>query len=124
MSKHHDKCCCESGSGGFAAGGYTYGGYGAGGYGGGFAFNKWIYALLILIVIVLQFGRNRECTCENNSLVGCEETAVCKSSGVLGLGGNEGVIDNSILFIIIVFLLAICGGCWGSGGYGAGGYGY
>jgi hypothetical protein len=127
MSKHRDDCCCQ---GGFSMGGYGYGGgYGAAGYGvgggSGYNFNRWIYALLILIVIVLQFGRNRN-KCENNL------TGVCED-GNLGISGStckDGqLIDNSVLFIIIVFLLIICAGCWGSSGCGggagfAGGYGY
>lgn len=110
---HHDDCCCEGGYG--MMGGYG-GGYAYGAGGCGYGFNRWIYALLILIVIVLQFGRNRFKT---NFVDGCED-------GVLEKGENNGqLIDNSVLFIIIVFLLIICAGCWGgSAGCGfGGGYG-
>jgi hypothetical protein len=101
------------------AGGYGGGGgYAAGGGGWGI---RWIYALLILIVIVLQFGRvNR---CGNVQRGACEEEGtVTNKCGLL----DNGLIDNSVLFIIVVFLLVLCAGCWwGSGSCGSGGgYGY
>lgn len=111
-SKHHEDCCCEN---------YSYGyGYGASygaGYGCGSGFNRWIYALLILIVIVLQFGRNNR----KEKFVDACGDGVLEKDGFFDNNGQ--VIDNSVLFIIIVFLLIICAGCWGGGaiGLGAGG---
>ena len=124
MSKHHhEECCCNT-TGGYGAGYGAYGyGYAGGGgcAGGGFnTFNRWIYALLILIVIVLQFGRRREKEQVSNALIACDDGVVSTR------GEREQEIDNSVLFIIIVFLLVICAGCWGgsgTAGYG-GGYGF
>jgi hypothetical protein len=127
--------------------------YGMGGYGGfqggsnygGMGSIRWIYALLILIVIVLQFGR-REVPFVPRTINQCgNEVAATKDGndeiaiaaigggyGGLGFGGypyNFESIDRSVLFIIVVFLLILCGGCfWGgyggcAGGYGGGGYG-
>ena len=131
MSKHHrHECCCRypsvyamgggTGMAGYGAVGTGYGGCGSGGI-------RWIYALLILIVIVLQFGRKDEHALGFKSADGCCEdgTAVSKVGG--GFLGGNGLIDNSVLFIIVVFLLVICAGCWfGSGvggGYASGGFG-
>lgn len=109
------------------------GGAGAGCTTGGAAGIRWIYALLILIVIVLQFGRRfkdqaaivRDPCCDGSA----ESTTACgRSGGFLGLGDHQ-LIDNSVLFIIVVFLLILCAGCWGGGhggaaaGYGVGGFG-
>ncbi|KPU45476.1 hypothetical protein OXPF_07090 [Oxobacter pfennigii] len=111
MSKHrhHEECCypvC-----GPMGGGYSMGGYGGTGI-------RWFYALLILIVIVLQFGRRKkvESGLEKD---GCEGFAVADK-------GDDQIIDSSILFIIVVFLLVLCAGCWfgGSNNYGYGGYGF
>lgn len=129
MSKHHhqDDCCypdpCEYGAYG------AYGVQGADTCGGGVGFSKWIYALLILIVIVLQFGRRKH----EPTLIGtgaCGEGATTVWSGNNTVGDRQ-EIDNSILFIIIVFLLILCAGCFGGNGvgggvagYGVGGYGY
>ncbi|HBM80787.1 MAG: hypothetical protein QME45_06390 [Clostridiales bacterium] len=118
MSKHHrHKECCYPMA-------YGYGGYPVGSYKACTGTNtgiQWIYALLILIVIVLQFGKDR------SSLVN-PVTKLCEDDGtaavVDGLKRPQ-LIDNSILFIIIVFLLVICSGCLGSGSYSCrGGYGY
>ena len=126
MSKHHyqDNYCYTAP--------YEYGGSGvegAGANGGGVASSKWIYALLILIVIVLQFGRKKR----EPTLIG---TGACGDGATTIWSGNNTSsdhqeIDNSILFIIIVFLLILCAGCFGGkgagggvAGYGVGGYGY
>ena len=97
--------------GGYGAAAYT----GAGCYGAGSGI-RWIYALLILIVIVLQFGagRKEECADRTDGCCGGEGT-------VTGRKKENQLIDNSVLFIIIVFLLTLCAGCWGGG---CGGYGY
>lgn len=108
MSKWRNSECCYYGAGYGAYGGY--GGFG-GGYGGGYGgccYNSWIYALLILILIVLQFGTDHR----------RDELAI--DGVVLGSSHERQEIDNSVLFIIVVFLLIICSGCCG-GGYG--GYG-
>ena len=127
---HHDDCCYPMDYG------YGYGGYGAGavagttGAGAGYAGGgiRWIYALLILIVIVLQFGRN------NERFPRVNKSGCCDGDNVDGYLDNRPfnnqLIDNSVLFIIVVFLLILCAGCFGGGtgigagaGYG-GGYGY
>lgn len=104
-------------------GGYGAASYGAGGYGASWGI-RWIYALLILIVIVLQFGRNRFPSNVKTTTACGDDGAVCGDGfGTAGaFTGNFGEIDNSVLFIIIIFLLVLCGGCW-FGGYG-GGYGW
>lgn len=104
------------GGAGFGGGGYGYGGAARGG-----GFMSWFYALLILIVIVLQFGRERnKCITPKVSGECCEST-----TAVSNFPCDNQLIDNSVLFIIIVFLLVLCGGCFfGVGGAGgAGGYG-
>lgn len=128
MSKHHhhhEECCCPSM---YPIGGYGAGAYGAGAVGGagagGFSGVKWIYALLILIVIVLQFGR-RQKTCENFGVTSaCDDGIATTGTGCGGLLGNNQLIDNSVLFIIVVFLLILCAGCFGGGTGAAGGAGY
>jgi hypothetical protein len=122
MSKHrHEECCYPMMGGGY---GYGMAGYG---YGGGGTGIRWIYALLILIVIVLQFGRRRE---RCNNLVGtnvCEDGLVNNRANCCDddLNNNE-AIDRSVLFIIVIFLLIICAGCFNQGGAGGhfGGFGY
>lgn len=133
MSKHHrhDECCCKYkamyGMGpAFGAAGYGAVGAGYGGYSGAAWGIKWIYALLILIVIVLQFGRKNDRSFGFKSADGCcdDGTLVTKTTG--GLIGCDGLIDNSVLFIIVVFLLILCAGCWWGGqgsGYASGGFG-
>lgn len=126
MSKHHHDDCCYPSM--LPMGGYGAVG-GSGGYGAGMGI-RWIYALLILIVIVLQFGRNNK-PCENVAVNTCCDDGAVAGTGVLGSCNNQ-LIDNSVLFIIVVFLLILCAGCfWGGNssggtGYGAGfgGYGY
>lgn len=133
---------------------YMYGMGGGAGYGGGGTCGnnqvgggiRLIYALLILIVIVLQFGRRPFPYQGGYNVGGCSETAATSDDetaaaafggfGYPGLGTgfpfNNESIDRSVLFIIVVFLLVLCTGCWGGGGtgYGAGGgmgfggYGY
>ncbi len=114
-----------SGYGGGQAGGASCG---SGNYGGSGI--RWIYALLVLIVIVLQFGRKDRPAIATTNACG-DETVVATGKGFFD---NE-LIDNSVLFIIVVFLLILCAGCWGGGygNYGAagaagmgytGGYGY
>lgn len=77
---------------------------------------RWIYALLLLIVIVLQFGKNpnlyqnTDYMC--NECQGCECYQREDSSLYNNTSGSYQLIDNSVLFIIVVFLLAFCGGCW------------
>lgn len=126
MSKHHDKYCytpmpCSYGNygmgyyggGGEAGCGGTYGGWGI----------RWIYALLVLIVIVLQFGRTSKPNVVATNPCG---DGVVATTGCDGLFSGQ-LIDNSVLFIIVVFLLILCAGCWtgGKSNYGAaGGYGY
>lgn len=107
--------------------GYGYGGYGGygGGCGAGFGYGgwgiRWIYALLVLIVIVLQFGR----TFKDKEVIGgpCDDVAIAAGSrkGLI----DDQLIDNSVLFIIVVFLLILCSGCWTGGyaNYGAAGSG-
>lgn len=125
MSKHHHDDCCYpvmAGYGGYGMGGYYGAGYGVGAYGASWGI-RWIYALLILIVIVLQFGRRNECVSKLKTGDGCcdDGAVIDGSSGFLGFG-REGLIDNSVLFIIVVFLLILCAGCWWGygGGYGGG----
>lgn len=121
MSKHH---CKKEYNYPMMMGGYGMGGYG--GYGGDCGYGvglKWFYALLILIVIVLQFSR-RNC----NNVV--RNTELCDGEGTVetcAVKGDHELIDRSILFIIVIFLLIICAGCWGGKncGYGyGGGYGF
>lgn len=121
MSRHHhDDCCCypmmygcgmTGGYGGGYAAGYGFGGWGI----------RWIYALLVLIVIVLQFGRNFD-------KFGVVQRGPCDDDGsVTRKDGffDRGLIDNSVLFIIVVFLLILCAGCsWGGSCGTGGGYGY
>lgn len=122
--KRKDNCCYPMY--GFSGGMGTFRGGETGMAGGGI---KWIYALLILIVIVLQFGRNNN---RNIQQLNCDDDGVIQSSGCRGLSGkcNQGqLIDNSVLFIIVVFLLILCAGCFGgegkTSGYGiGGGFGY
>lgn len=105
--------------------GYGYGGYyGAGGYGGYGATGgvSWIYALLILIVIVLQFGRKeRTAVIQKSDCCDGIEGGIVAGTGIENDCRDFQAIDNSVIFIIVVFLLAICGGCWGGAG---GGYGH
>lgn len=116
------------GLGGFGYGGYGgFGGYGAGYGGGGYGATwgiRWIFALLILIVIVLQFGRR------NEPVYPVQESGCCETDGTVTTGSYGAnypygfqAIDNSVLFIIVLFLLVLCGGCFSWGGAG-GGYGY
>jgi hypothetical protein len=134
MSHHHhhhvevecERECCYPQTYGMGGYGMTggYGGYGTGYTGWGI---RWIYALLILIVIVLQFGRNLN-TFVPTQVSGCPEgtTEVGTTGfGAFGFPFNRQLIDNSVLFIIVVFLLVLCAGCWwsgGSGGCGSGSY--
>lgn len=95
-------------------------GYGMGysGVQGGEAWGiRWIYALLVLIVIILQFGRN-QCPCNVPVNSPCGEDKAVSGGGFLR---DNQSIDNSVLFIIVVFLLVLCAGCWW-GGQGAGSY--
>lgn len=84
--------------------------------GGGFASwgIRWIYALLLLIVIVLQFGRNPNLEYRSrpnySECMGCEFYHP-EETGMYDQGRGQ-LIDNSVLFIIVVFLLILCGGCW------------
>lgn len=108
--------------GGTGYGGVGYGGAGIGGTAQAGMGIRWIYALLILIVIVLQFGR-KEIPFDNfrtpSGCCGDGEIAVASIGGYDGFRSNQ-LIDNSVLFIIVVFLLILCAGCWW-GGSGAGG---
>lgn len=117
------------------------GGGGQGGYNyGGMWYIRWIYALLVLIVIVLEFGRREfpfvprttnQCGTELAAAKdGNDEIAIAAfGAGFGGYPYNYETIDRSVLFIIVVFLLILCAGCWwggyngGTGGYGGGGYG-
>jgi len=123
MSHHHHEEYCNTGLS--YGGGYGMGGYGSGASCGGGGI-RWIYALLVLIVIVLQFGRtNRNRVVTSGP---CGEDGIVATTGVDGLFDGQ-LIDNSVLFIIVVFLLILCAGCGtGSsgnyGGAGFGGYGY
>lgn len=109
MSKCRNSKCCYCGSGYGIYGGYM----GYGGCCGGYGYNSWIYSLLILILIVLQFGTNHR------------EDELATDGAILGTSHKHQEIDNSVLFIIVVFLLIACscsgnyGGYNGSGGYGA-----
>ena len=92
-------------------GGGGYGSYGAyGGYGGSCGCGNngsWVWSLILLIVIVLQFGRNNKR--EENTLF-----TICDGNDVIRVEKDKDLIDNSILFIIVVFLLV---GCSCSRGY-------
>jgi len=106
MSKHRDNRCYQDEFGGYNLGAGSYGGE-CGSYYGGLGI-KWVYAFLILIVIVLQFSRvnkNRVIT----SGQCCEDTVVT-TTGADGFVDGQ-LIDNSVLFIIVVFLLILCSGC-------------
>lgn len=101
MSRWRNPECCYYG-GGYGA----YGAYGAfDGYpaGCGCGCNSSIYVLLILILIVLQFGHEdrRESVFDELALDGIVCGTSCESEK----------IDNSVLFIIVIFLLFICSGC-------------
>ena len=136
MSKHrskHDNCCYGMPMGGYGYGMAGYGmtgGTGAAAGGGCGASNyggwgiRWIYALLVLIVIVLQFARRD--TPFVAATTGCDGVVTtAPTTGLLGAGGfaDGQLIDRSVLFIIVVFLLILCAGCWGGGqsNYGAAG---
>lgn len=127
MSKHRfssEKCCYNPMM-------YGHSGYGMQGYGGGQGGSscgsdyggwgiRWIYALLILIVVVLQFSKKNVPAVAATTHCGCETVAVANCAS------DNQLIDNSVLFIIVVFLLILCSGCWGGGqsNYGAAGFGY
>lgn len=105
-------------------GGYSPAGYG--GYGGTSGFG-WLFALLILILISLQFGRDNKRCVESKTLASACNTSC--NNVVLGTERGNCNIDNSILFIIIIFLLLLFAGLGrgnqgyrGSGGFG--GYGF
>jgi len=118
----------------YSYGGYGMPGYGAGGYSGSCGSGyagwgiRWIYALLVLIVIVLQFARKPVPAIATTNACGDDGVT---TTGAIGNGFFDGeLIDRSVLFIIVVFLLILCTGCWtggfanyGSAGFG-GGYGY
>jgi hypothetical protein len=83
---------------------------------GGGCYN--IFSLIILILVVLQFGRRRgflgrRGECGEGILAGTEDR-------------EDGLVDNGILFIITIFLLIWCtcgrggftSGCGGFGGVG------
>lgn len=76
---------------------------------------RWIYAMLLVIVIVLQFGKRDYVYTDNRKhYEECEYCEFNTSRGdhtYSGSGENQ-LIDNSVLFIIVVFLLILCGGCW------------
>lgn len=113
------------GPGAYGAAGYGAVGYGTGSCGAGSAI-KWFYALLLLIVIVLQFGKK---DLPVTTRKGCGDDGTCDGAPVAFDGSlfNRDRIDSSVLFIIIVFLLILCGGCFGFGGHGTaygGGFAY
>jgi hypothetical protein len=130
-------CMYGMGMGGYGGGGGYFGGGGGGCNYGGMWNIRWIYALLVLIVIVLEFGR-REFPFVPTTTNPCgSEVAAAKDDeiaiaavggyGGLGFGGypyNNETIDRSVLFIIVVFLLVLCAGCWwgGNGGGGCGSF--
>lgn len=133
--KYEEPECCYPNMYGMGGGyGSSGGGYGA--YWG----IKWIYALLILIVVVLEFGRKpypyqgyNADGCNETAADGSDETAIAAFGGFgypgygIGYPFTNQLIDNSVLFIIVVFLLILCTGCfWGGYGCGTGfgGYGY
>lgn len=119
MSKHHREHCCPPmyNTMGYGASGYYGAGYGGAGYGitsSGAAGLKWFYALLLLIVIVLQFGKRQfPVQIRKDS---CDDGAAYGACGLDGLFKTD-AIDNSVLFIIVVFLLILCGGCFGGSAY-------
>ena len=77
----------------------------------------------MLIVIVLQFGRNFRPVL-HKPISACEGDGAVVDGTVDGFGFPNQLIDNSVLFIIVVFLLILCAGCWsgygGFGGFGGG----
>lgn len=77
-----------------------------GGSGGG-CYN--IFSLIILILVVLQFGRKKGLLprreCNEGIIAGTEDR-------------DEGLVDNGILFIITIFLLIWC--TCGKGGFTSG----
>lgn len=76
---------------------------------------RWIYVMLLLIVIVLQFGRNNNAYTESrmpyDECEYCEFNTSRRTNNFSRPGENQ-LIDNSVLFIIVVFLLVLCGGGW------------
>lgn len=75
-----------------------------------------IYAFLLLIVIVLQFGRKPGCNPEDmrsscNRCGCCCEEFCCNESYNTQPHSNQ-LIDNSVLFIIVFFMLVLCSGCF------------
>ena len=88
MSKSYNDCCCNYG----------------GGYGGGNSSYSNIYSLLILILIVLQFTKCKKFFHDDDECDHDEHEC------------EHGLIDNSVLFIIAIFLLIYCS-C-GKKGYG------
>jgi hypothetical protein len=57
--------------------------------------------LIIFILIILQFQKRNGCKEERNSCEG--ERNSCKE------GGNNQLFDNSVLFILVLFIIACCG---------------
>ncbi|MDP4145249.1 MAG: hypothetical protein Q8936_12335 [Bacillota bacterium] len=98
----------------YANGAQTNAGLGTG-FGGGLFGNSncccSFPTLIILILIVLQFSRNNNRS-NNRSDEDCDDGE--------GLGGNNGIIDNGILFIIALFYLSCCGAGCGKGIFGGG----
>lgn len=76
-----------------------------GGFGGGNCCCNFP-TLVILILIVLQFSKNRK---------GCDDY---KDDCECGHGSDK--IGNGVLFIIALFFLACCNPCKTGGGYGGG----
>lgn len=75
-----------------------------------------IYALILLIVITLQFGRNpdysrKSSDCRCRKCCCCFEEEYDLNSEYRNAPYNNQLIDNSVLFIIVIFLLIFCGGC-------------
>ena len=90
--------------------------------------------LIIFILIILQFqNRNRfkeEGNCCKKERNSCrEERSSCKEEHCCIDGGNNQLFDNSVLFILVLFIIACCGmgrgrerecGCGSGSGRGLG----
>lgn len=73
--------------------------------------SKLIYALALLVLIVLQFGKPQ--TAFISKIPEYCEDCPDKNKCFPGLykPGSSQLIDNSVLFIIVFFLLIACSGC-------------
>jgi len=86
----------------------------------GFGFHKLIFALILLILIVIKFGRTQSSHTIKlpEHCYDCPDRSTCFTD--FGASQDHQLIDNNLLFIIVFFLLIICSGsfpgtCTGNG---------